>query len=156
LETTLQNLQSMVRDGCQNNLKTCCKLDKSHSLPLNALEELLTYKILKQKEESVNLLKSTATKTAAATATTTTTTTTTTSNEGEGESESSGDSGGHTLESLVRRKSLGQLEIDMDKMNLEKYLSDEDFQKTFNMDKASFAKMPKWKRDREKKKHGLF
>jgi|TARA_B110000090_G_C13124590_1_gene347624 hypothetical protein len=44
----------------------------------------------------------------------------------------------------------------MDPMNLEIHLNDGGFQELFNMDKKTFAAMPKWKRDREKKKHGLF
>ena len=38
----------------------------------------------------------------------------------------------------------------------ERYLSDEDFQETFGMNKAAFAALPKWKRDAKKKAHHLF
>merc|ERR1711971_1292981 len=38
----------------------------------------------------------------------------------------------------------------------EEYLSDYDFQALFGMSKADFAKFPKWRRDSEKKIHGLF
>jgi len=38
----------------------------------------------------------------------------------------------------------------------EKYLSDADFQSLFNMAKADFAALPKWKQETAKKKHGLF
>jgi len=65
-------------------------------------------------------------------------------------------SDGHSLASLVRKKSTGDLDSGMDPMNLEIHLNDGGFQELFNMDKKTFAAMPKWKRDREKKKHGLF
>ncbi|KAK2964708.1 putative Gelsolin [Blattamonas nauphoetae] len=35
-------------------------------------------------------------------------------------------------------------------------LSDEEFQKTFGMDREAFYKQPKWKQDDQKKKHNLF
>eukprot|EP00892_Ulva_mutabilis_P012906 jgi/Ulvmu1/9989/UM059_0038.1 len=38
----------------------------------------------------------------------------------------------------------------------ERYLSDEQFQEVFSMDKAAFAAMPLWKRQDKKKKVGLF
>jgi len=38
----------------------------------------------------------------------------------------------------------------------EEYLSDDAFQTLFGVSKADFAKLPKWKRDSEKKLHGLF
>lgn len=38
----------------------------------------------------------------------------------------------------------------------ELHLSDEEFKATFGVDKGAWAKMPKWKKDGEKKKHGLF
>lgn len=36
------------------------------------------------------------------------------------------------------------------------YLSDDEFQAVFGMDKSSFAALPKWKRDKAKKEHSLF
>ena len=44
----------------------------------------------------------------------------------------------------------------MDSKNLEKYLFINEFEKIFQMDKSTFGKMAKWKRDSIKKKHGLF
>jgi len=44
----------------------------------------------------------------------------------------------------------------IDAANREQYLSDADFQATLGMGKADFGKLPKWKKDGEKKKHGLF
>ena len=38
----------------------------------------------------------------------------------------------------------------------EQYLSDEQFQEVFSMDKAAFKAMPLWKRQDKKKKVGLF
>merc|ERR1719201_1928854 len=38
----------------------------------------------------------------------------------------------------------------------ELYLSDAEFQATFNMSKEAYKNMPKWKQNREKKKHNLF
>ncbi len=43
-----------------------------------------------------------------------------------------------------------------DKTRLHEYLSDADFQKTFGMSFADFAKMPGWKQADAKKKHRLF
>jgi advillin len=43
-----------------------------------------------------------------------------------------------------------------DKTRLHEYLSDADFQKTFGMSAAEFAKMPGWKQADAKKKHRLF
>ena len=43
-----------------------------------------------------------------------------------------------------------------DKARLHEYLSDADFQKTFGMSAAEFAKMPGWKQADAKKKHRLF
>jgi len=38
----------------------------------------------------------------------------------------------------------------------ETYLGDAEFQACFGMGKADFEKLPKWKKDGEKKKHNLF
>lgn len=43
-----------------------------------------------------------------------------------------------------------------DKTRLHEYLSHADFQKTFGMSLADFAKLPGWKQDDAKKKHRLF
>ena len=43
-----------------------------------------------------------------------------------------------------------------DKARLHEYLSDADFQRTFSMSSADFAKMPVWKQADAKKKHLLF
>jgi hypothetical protein len=43
-----------------------------------------------------------------------------------------------------------------DKARLHEYLSDADFQRTFSMSSADFAKMPDWKQADTKKKHLLF
>jgi hypothetical protein len=45
---------------------------------------------------------------------------------------------------------------DVDPTNRELYLNDAEFVAIFPMGKEAFTKMPKWKRDNEKKKHGLF
>jgi len=39
---------------------------------------------------------------------------------------------------------------------LEKYLSDEEFEKVFKMDKATFEALPLWRRKNAKKAVGLF
>eukprot|EP00448_Togula_jolla_P023883 CAMPEP_0170592740 /NCGR_PEP_ID=MMETSP0224-20130122/13082_1 /TAXON_ID=285029 /ORGANISM="Togula jolla, Strain CCCM 725" /LENGTH=522 /DNA_ID=CAMNT_0010916659 /DNA_START=60 /DNA_END=1629 /DNA_ORIENTATION=+ len=44
----------------------------------------------------------------------------------------------------------------LDPTKREQYLEDAEFSKVFNMSKAEFAKLPKWKQDGEKKKHQLF
>lgn len=44
----------------------------------------------------------------------------------------------------------------VDSANRECYLSDNDFQTVFGMGKSSFEVLPKWKRDKLKKEHGLF
>merc|ERR1712061_20139 len=38
----------------------------------------------------------------------------------------------------------------------ETFLPESKFQELFGVSKADFAKLPKWKRDGQKKKHGLF
>ena len=43
----------------------------------------------------------------------------------------------------------------LDPLKLETYLSDEDFQRVFNMDREAFAKLPEWKRSSVKKQAGL-
>ena len=45
---------------------------------------------------------------------------------------------------------------DVDKTKLHTYLSPSEFQATFGMDKAAFAKLPKWKQNNHKKKHDLY
>ena len=44
----------------------------------------------------------------------------------------------------------------IDPTDSQKYLTDEEFVATFGMNYEKFSAMKKWKRDREKKKHGLF
>ena len=44
----------------------------------------------------------------------------------------------------------------VDKLNLETNLNDTEFESLFKMDRAAFAKLPKWKRNGAKKKVGLF
>jgi len=44
----------------------------------------------------------------------------------------------------------------VDPANRETYLADAEFQSLFGVSKADFAKLPKWKKDGEKKKHNLF
>merc|ERR1712166_57238 len=44
----------------------------------------------------------------------------------------------------------------IDPANREMYLSDAEFKATMGMPKADFEKLPKWKKDAEKKKHNLF
>jgi villin 1/advillin len=44
----------------------------------------------------------------------------------------------------------------IDPTKKEAYLSDSEFNSAFGMDKASFSKLPKWKRDAKKKELGLF
>lgn len=44
----------------------------------------------------------------------------------------------------------------IDPKNREKYLSDEDFQAIFHVDKSSFDSQPKWKKDKAKREHKLF
>jgi hypothetical protein len=43
-----------------------------------------------------------------------------------------------------------------DKTRLHEYLSDADFMNTFGVSFADFAKLPGWKQEAAKKKHGLF
>ena len=45
---------------------------------------------------------------------------------------------------------------DVDKTKLHEYLSPADFHAVFGMDKAAFAKLPKWKQNNHKKKHDLY
>ena len=44
----------------------------------------------------------------------------------------------------------------VDTTRREEYLSNDEFQKVFGMDKAAFGAKPKWKRSNLKKQHGLF
>lgn len=44
----------------------------------------------------------------------------------------------------------------LDPSRKEEYLDDATFASLFNMDKASFAALSKWKKDEQKKKLGLF
>ncbi|EFA78109.1 talinB [Heterostelium album PN500] len=44
----------------------------------------------------------------------------------------------------------------LDANNLENYLNDEDFAATFKMSREDFAKLPGWKKNKEKANHGLF
>jgi talin len=45
---------------------------------------------------------------------------------------------------------------ELDQESLEQYLSDDDFQKLFGIDKKTFLKFPAWKRTSEKKRYGLY
>jgi len=58
-----------------------------------------------------------------------------------------------SLADIVARKNLP---ADFDVANTEKYLTDGEFVATFGMDYKTFSAMKKWKRNREKKKYGLF
>ena len=57
----------------------------------------------------------------------------------------------HSLESLKSGCPAG-----VDPTCKETYLDDATFKSIFNTDKAAFAALPKWKRDEQKKKAGLF
>jgi hypothetical protein len=57
----------------------------------------------------------------------------------------------HTIDDLRLSKIPG-----LDNTRREKYLSPEDFQEYFKLTKEEFAKFPKWKRDKAKRKLGLF
>mmetsp|Transcript_4360 Transcript_4360/g.8724 ORF Transcript_4360/g.8724 Transcript_4360/m.8724 type:complete len:454 (-) Transcript_4360:43-1404(-) len=59
-----------------------------------------------------------------------------------------------TLEQLTDKRIFSKL--DVKSTEREMYLADSVFQELFSMPKADFAKLPKWKKDGEKKKHGLF
>jgi len=58
------------------------------------------------------------------------------------------------LEDLQDKKTW--LKLGVEPAERETYLSPEDFQEVFKMDKESFAKLPKWKRDNLKKRALLF
>merc|ERR1712003_550642 len=60
----------------------------------------------------------------------------------------------YTLEQLTDKRLWEKL--DVVPTERETYLCDEEFEKVFGKSKADFAKLPKWKKDGEKKKHGLF
>ncbi|PRP73732.1 hypothetical protein PROFUN_16636, partial [Planoprotostelium fungivorum] len=65
----------------------------------------------------------------------------------------------HIMERNNRKYSVVELRTKpegLDQHNLEKYLTEEDFESTFEMDRASFEAMPGWKREERKKKLGLF
>ena len=53
---------------------------------------------------------------------------------------------------LLRKKKIPGLDYN----NREKYLSPEDFQEIFGMDKESFYQMPKWKQTKAKRANKLF
>jgi paxillin len=53
-------------------------------------------------------------------------------------------------------KDTNSLPPGIDRDNRERYLSDDDFQKLFQMDKATFDGLPPWKKKRMKSKLGLF
>jgi hypothetical protein len=59
-----------------------------------------------------------------------------------------------TLEQLTDKRVWETLNIQATER--ETYLSNKAFAELFGMPKADFAKMPKWKKDNAKKKHGLF
>jgi len=66
---------------------------------------------------------------------------------------------GHTKVCLTLEEILGEggrKPKDFDIYNKERYLSDDDFAKLFKMDRASFLKLKRWRRNKLKKKYGLF
>lgn len=63
--------------------------------------------------------------------------------------------GCYTLEQLTDKRTWEKLE-GLKTTDRETYLPETVFVELFKMSKAEFAKVPKWKRDGEKKKHGLF
>lgn len=60
----------------------------------------------------------------------------------------------YTLEQLTDKRVVEKLDIKA--VERETYLSDTEFGQLFGMSKTDFAKLPLWKRDGAKKKHGLF
>jgi len=60
----------------------------------------------------------------------------------------------YTLDQLTDKRTWEKL--DVKSTEREMYLADSVFQELFGMPKADFAKLPKWKKDGVKKKHGLF
>merc|ERR1712150_65664 len=50
----------------------------------------------------------------------------------------------------------GRKPKDFDIYNKEKYLSDDDFEKVFKMKREDFLKLKRWRRNKLKKKYGLF
>ncbi|CAK9105648.1 unnamed protein product [Durusdinium trenchii] len=62
--------------------------------------------------------------------------------------------GCYSLEQLTDKRTWEKL--DVVSTERETYLPDGIFQQLFGMSKADFAKMPKWKKENAKKKHGLF
>lgn len=62
--------------------------------------------------------------------------------------------GFYSLETLQDKKECEKLGIKMQER--ETYLADSKFQELFGMSKADFAKLAKWKKDQQKKKHELF
>ncbi|KAL7748597.1 hypothetical protein RI367_006008 [Sorochytrium milnesiophthora] len=59
----------------------------------------------------------------------------------------------YTLDQLRNKQGLP---LGVDPAQLETYLSDAEFVKAFNMDRAAFQKLPAWKQKDSKKKVGLF
>lgn len=62
--------------------------------------------------------------------------------------------GGYTLEQMTDKRVWEKLDIVSTER--ETYLPQSVFQELFGTSKEAFAKLPKWKRDNVKKKHGLF
>jgi hypothetical protein len=63
------------------------------------------------------------------------------------------------IASFSETKTLAELQAGCDGIDVtqkQNYLSDEDFQSVFGMDKAAFNGLPKWKQQAAKKKNGLF
>lgn len=62
------------------------------------------------------------------------------------------DSKWHPLDTLLK----APYPAGVEKTKRETYLSPQDFQSALGMDKAAFAKLPKWKQDGIKKKANLY
>ena len=56
----------------------------------------------------------------------------------------------------LKVENIAGLPQEVDRSKREEYLEDDVFQNLFKMDLKAFLALPKWKRDGEKKKHGLF
>mmetsp|Transcript_7036 Transcript_7036/g.8723 ORF Transcript_7036/g.8723 Transcript_7036/m.8723 type:complete len:164 (+) Transcript_7036:2-493(+) len=62
--------------------------------------------------------------------------------------------GCYSLEQLTDKRTWEKLDVVSTEREI--YLPDGVFQQLFGMSKADFAKLPKWKKENAKKKHGLF
>jgi len=78
------------------------------------------------------------------------------SSSGSVSSPSSGSTPGAKFYTYDALKDSKNLPSDVDSFNKEEYLADDVFLKMFKMDKATFAKLPVWKKKRLKQKVGLF